>query len=161
MNILNKKVGYTLMEVLIVVVVIGILATMGMPFYRNHLERQRAAIAITNLRMISDSVERYMSLHANVVPTNFALLDLELDPSHMTQNNNQWIYSEGYFDYYITNRNGRATVSAERSNYELDGSGGELWYILSIDLDDTSKISCTSDHEHPDYCENTLHICND
>lgn len=58
MNILNKKTGFTLTEMLVVVIIIAILTISVVPFYKDHIERQKIAAGITTLRTIADSLER-------------------------------------------------------------------------------------------------------
>ncbi len=49
MVIFKKKSGFTLMELLIVVVIIGVLATMGVPTYKRMVQKARQSEAKTNL----------------------------------------------------------------------------------------------------------------
>jgi prepilin-type N-terminal cleavage/methylation domain-containing protein len=55
---LNKK-GFTLLELMIVVIVIGILAAIAMPRYIDTIERARMAEALSNLDVIRASEKRY------------------------------------------------------------------------------------------------------
>ena len=155
MNILNKKAGYTLMEVLIVVVIITILTTMGIPLYRNHLERQKAAIGVTNLRMFADSIERYTALHGDTLPADFDFtkLDLDVDTSKITGTGHSMRYDDDFFTYQIDYTGATPSIHALR-HADLSNGG----YSLTVGLDDTSDITCIS--LDSDYCSNVLHICN-
>lgn len=127
MNILNKKTGFTLMELMIVVLVISVLAAAGVPYYRDHIERQKTALGVTNLRMIADSVERYMALHSETVPTNLALLDADIDRSKLSADHTS--YDDGNFTFSVQDN---AVVGVRNT--------GE--YKISFSLDDNSELSC-------------------
>lgn len=138
MNILNKKYGFTLMEMMIVVVILGFLSVAGIPYYKKHIERQKAALGITNLRAIADSAERYMAMHNDAPPTNFDMIDAELDSSKLSAGHTS--YNDGNFTF---NFNG-GTVIGQRNTGD---------YTLTYSLAN-SAISCTPS----DYCLNTLNL---
>jgi prepilin-type N-terminal cleavage/methylation domain-containing protein len=148
MNILNKKSGYTLMEVLVVVIIIGILASAGIPYYKDHIERQKAASGVTTLKIIGDSVDRYMALHSDTLPSdfNFTKLDIHLDTSALSNNNRS--YTEGAFVFTI--KVPEHTVDAERISND-----GRPPYTISYSLGEENIISCTSDTS---ICSETLHM---
>lgn len=142
MNIFIKnKRGFTLMEVMAVVILIGILTAAGVPYYKDHVERQKSVIGITSLRMFADSVERYMALHNNNIPTDFTLLDVDMDPSNIGDGGES--YSDGVFVYKIVDGH----VQANRN-------GG--LYILYFALGDNPEITCSSDSGN--YCQDKLNI---
>ena len=58
MMFLNKR-GFTLLELMIVVIVIGILASIAIPQYVHTIERARGAEALVNLGSIRGSMQRY------------------------------------------------------------------------------------------------------
>lgn len=69
----NKK-GFTLVEILTVVLIVGILSALALPQYRRVVERARATEAISGLKTLYDSSERlavnfeyddYASLYAS------------------------------------------------------------------------------------------------
>lgn len=142
MNMLNKKLGYTLMEMMIVVVVIAILAAAGVPYYKDHLERQKLAIGTTNITMIADSVERYMALRNDSIPESFTLLDAEIDRSKLTHHNT--VYDDGNFTYTIVS-SGRPHILGLRNTGE---------YSLMFFLGDDSELTCSS--PDPDVCSDKL-----
>ena len=83
----NNKLGFTLTELLAVVLIIGILTAVGLPQYRRSVSRAEAMEALVNLRTIFDSAKRYKAAHS-VAPNKLLGLDVsffdatsETDPS--------------------------------------------------------------------------------
>lgn len=56
--LLNKR-GFTLLELMIVVIIIGILASIAIPQYIKTIERARAAEAFANLDSIRSAMQRF------------------------------------------------------------------------------------------------------
>ena len=61
MNIISsaRKAGFTLIELLVIVMILGILTSIALPQYKRSVERARSAEAMTMLRSIYDSCERW------------------------------------------------------------------------------------------------------
>ena len=55
---MNKN-GFTLVEVLTVVVIIGILTSMALPMYTRAIERSRATEAMADIKAMNDSIYAY------------------------------------------------------------------------------------------------------
>jgi type IV pilus assembly protein PilE len=68
-----KNKGFTLIEVMIVVAIITILASVAYPAYTSHVDRSRRAEAMSALVEMSGILERYFT--ANAVYTNEIQLD--------------------------------------------------------------------------------------
>lgn len=58
---MNKQQGFTLIELMIVVAIIGILATIGYPNYRDYVLRSENALAQSAMVELSVALERYYS----------------------------------------------------------------------------------------------------
>ncbi len=63
---LKKKIqeGFTLVEILIVVVIVGILAAIAIPTYFNYVEKAYASDAQTQLKTILEEQKIWMTTHA-------------------------------------------------------------------------------------------------
>lgn len=73
----NKCGGFTLLEILIVVVIVGVLATVALPTYSVHIERVRASEGVQLLSALLAAQERYRQEN-NSYTTVMADLDIEL-----------------------------------------------------------------------------------
>ena len=148
MNILNKKTGFTLTEMLVVVIIIAILTISVVPFYKDHIERQKIAAGITTLRTIADSLERYDTLHH--VTTNLTLLDIELDESRIIGDNGE-AYDDGDFTYTIDTFDPAVHQGDDDHNaYRVLAMRNNGEYTLILNGEDTA-LSCVS--EGTDTCD--------
>lgn len=71
-----KKNAFTLVEVIAVVVIIGILATLTLPNFLNVLENSKDKVCEINLKALSIALDEYVMEH-DVVPANLSLLPPE------------------------------------------------------------------------------------
>ena len=83
----NKK-GFTLLELLVVVLIIGILASIALPQYRSVVRKARVAEAKITLRALSDAADRYILQHGG---SNWDSLE-DLDVQVPEETNNWEIY---------------------------------------------------------------------
>ena len=65
----NKKSGFTLVEILIVVVILGILAAIVIPQFSQASLEARESSLISNLQTIRSQIEFYKIQHLEVLPT--------------------------------------------------------------------------------------------
>ena len=75
-NAVNKK-GFTLMELLIVVVIIGVITSIAVPIYKKAVEKSRASDALTTMQAVAKS-EHDWFLVKNKYTKNFSDLDINL-----------------------------------------------------------------------------------
>lgn len=107
------KKGFTLLEVLIVVIIIGILAAIALPQYTATLEKGRSGEALTNIGSIRTSLDRYWYQNGSLpAASTFTSLDID-NPNSITTANRLWNY---YFDPTGTTSTTRIyTVTAYRN----------------------------------------------
>ena len=73
---MNKK-GFTLLELLVVVVIIGILAAIALPQYKVAAGKAKFATLKNITKSLKESVERYYLVHSSY-PKHFNELDIDL-----------------------------------------------------------------------------------
>lgn len=79
----NKK-GFTLMEILVVVTIIGILAAIAVPSYIHAVERGRRDACATNVKILFTQVERYHLTTGQKVPTTVDLVNFLRSVGYLT-----------------------------------------------------------------------------
>jgi type IV pilus assembly protein PilE len=83
--------GFTLVEIIIVIIIVGVLASLALPRFFSTVEYSRSTEALTNLSAIRQAMERcYLQRSSFVNCRAFANLDLE-DPG--SSPNSHFIYS--------------------------------------------------------------------
>ncbi|MFN3304121.1 MAG: type IV pilin protein [Roseateles sp.] len=73
--------GFTLIELMVVVTIVGILAAVAYPVYTSHLQRSRRADAVKVLTAVVQAQERYRGNRSAYAST---LTDLGIDASRIT-----------------------------------------------------------------------------
>ncbi len=66
----NQK-GFTLVELMIVVVIVGILAAVAIPMYRGSVDRAKASEAVAALGSIRSAMRVYYGEHATYINASF------------------------------------------------------------------------------------------
>jgi len=72
--------GYTLLEILIVIIIVGIVAGVSLPLYTTHIERLKTKEGDQILFALLSAQHRY-KLENGQYATNIADLDVEIPPS--------------------------------------------------------------------------------
>jgi len=105
--------GFTLLEVLIVVIIIGILAAIALPQYVSTIEKARSAEAASNIGSLRSSVDRYwyeQTSQATYTAATMNTLDVD-NPNSVTGR---------LFNYTLTDASDASgrnyTVRAERTS---------------------------------------------
>jgi len=103
-----KKKGFTLLELLIVVIIISILAVIALPQYIKTIEKARSVEAVINIGSLRVAIERYWYERGGVT--------VDLDGLDLSNPNEQ---TERLFHYTITDdgttgETRKFTVKAER-----------------------------------------------
>jgi general secretion pathway protein G len=93
--------GFTLLELIVVIAIIGILATIALPALRETPRRAQEAVLKTDLRTLRDVIDQYYGDKGHYPPSLEALVeskylrDVPIDP--ITKSADTWvaIYEEG------------------------------------------------------------------
>ncbi len=71
MTIRNSK-GFTLLEILIVLIILGVIAGIAIPSFQTSVERSRANEAQTNLRLLKEAQTRFFARNGAFAAANLA-----------------------------------------------------------------------------------------
>jgi len=121
----GHKTGFTLTEILIVVVIVGVLATLALPMLVKTIEKAKVGEAVSNLNLIRTGQKIYR-LEYPVYSPDIASLNIE-DPSDVTGR---------YFNYTILSSD--ADDFAAQAD-TIDGRYADEMYEISEDGGITSS----------------------
>ena len=94
-NARRRTAGFTLLELIVVIAVIGILAAIAMPALKNVPRRATESVLKNNLRTMRDVIDQYMGDKGNYPPSLEALVEegylrkVPNDP--ITKSNDTWL----------------------------------------------------------------------
>ena len=151
----NKK-GFTLLELLVVVLIIGILAGIALPQYQKVKEKAEASQLLISLKALQEAQQRYF-LEKGVFATNFDNLDIEFSG-----------YERGGcedFSYFfptdcISKDNSALLIHPTHSLYALRKTGkykksGYVFYYRDSEQTSENTLWCYENHKNG-YCSELL-----
>jgi prepilin-type N-terminal cleavage/methylation domain-containing protein len=104
------KKGFTLLELLVVVIIIGILASIALPQYTATIEKARSGEAMINIGAIRVALDRYWYQNGSLpADSNFSLLDVD-NPNNIV--NKLYVYL--FIDNGTTSTKRKYNVTATR-----------------------------------------------
>ena len=147
----NKK-GFTLLELLVVVLIIGILASIALPQYKKAVEKAKLSEALTTVKSIEGAIYRlmYQNDNAEDMKITFDMLDIEFanetSETYTTDNFKYEFFGDGI------SQNTATAIMAIRTNgsYELmimitmDGLGTHSFRYCYTNNTEIGEYICES-----------------
>lgn len=130
----NKKKGFTLIEVLVAVVIIGTLAAIGIPSYTRSIERSRAAAPMANLGSIAKAQNAYL-VGTEHYTNDIGNLDISLIDESNGENATGNTFESEFFTYKVYGDDKTVSVATRK------GVPDDKKYELSISYS-TNQIYC-------------------
>jgi len=119
---LNQKSGFTLLEIIIVIIIVGVLASLALPRFFSTVEFSRSTEALASMSSIRGSVERcYLAQGGTYAGCTMGVVDIANPGSSPGAN----------FTYLITTAAAAYTIQARRDT--LSGGDGTSQIFLRQD----------------------------
>ena len=118
-NTNKRSAGFTLMEMLVTVSLVGILSSVALPNYLNQVNRTRQNEAASTISQIQTTIAAYAD-EFGLLPTSWAELNdtsaVMTDNGPATANNFETItLAGGYYNVTVSNTDNLFTITATRS----------------------------------------------
>jgi len=150
--------GFTLLELLIVVIIIGILASMAIPQYQKVIRKAKAAEALTNLAALRCSMDRYwyeqVAGGGQYVPVDWRMnvqgnIILDVDNPNDVDNR-KWAYGVAVLGGFLMDRGTQDGADFVLQAQELVNGAPVIANWIEIDEDGNISKSRTfgGENEH-------------
>jgi type IV pilus assembly protein PilE len=114
---MNKKSGFTLLEIIIVIIIVGVLASLALPKFFSTVEFSKSAEALATLGSLRQSIERYALANGNSY-AGVTVSNIDMDITT--------VRTDAHFNYQINGSNATSyTIQATRLAYD-GGTAGHL-----------------------------------
>jgi len=145
MQYLRRPRGFTLIEIMITLVIIGILAAVALPSFQQYLQRSRRADAHSQLAAIAQAQERFRSNNVAYADTLAALgikvtsqhYDIALVPLPDTAT-----YVGGYEIHAMPKPGGVQAGDKACADMYISMSSGQMFYKDTNSQSTTAKAAC-------------------
>ena len=142
-KIKNHKLGFTLLELLVVVLIIGILAGIALPQYKKAVEKAKVAEALINIKAIEDSIQRYILANGYPSQTIYLkdLADIELSGGEWVDAASYEIKGLNYFSY-LNLSDGNIEVQGEKYAFQVKITSNNITHNCFTNGTDMGKYIC-------------------
>lgn len=153
---MKKLKAFTLIELMVVVIIVGILATLGIPAYRNYLEESKAKVCDMNLKALHAALEIYV-MEQGAIPASLSLLPQKtLDRGYakvMQNNKNSWKIEIAYCVLGLVDKN---YAYAQTSLMRLAKGNRNILICPSDNRSDSNKVSYAINSQIAGYTQDDL-----
>lgn len=135
------KKGFTLVEVLVVVLIIGILTSVALPNYKRSIEKTRATEAMNTIKSANDAVYAYAA-ERNKCPDNWRKILVSI-PGEQTS---EYEIVGKYFEYYLNAAEGAPIPGTLCGGVVANriGGGYQIWNPYATTESGKRTLACTS-----------------
>ena len=144
----NLKSGFTLLELLVVVLIIGILAAIALPQYRLAVDKTKMTQLITFAQAVKQAQQRYYLTNGSYA-YNWNDIDISLDGYRISQSGGS---------LYINDA--QAVLNYQGNGLYFYGGSNYLPGILLITFYKIEERSCYADKENERAQALCKHVCN-
>ncbi len=160
----KRQKGYTLMEILIVVVIIGAMGYFSIPMYNKIINKADVSDALHNIDMFSGAQAKYF-IENGKYTSNLSTLETPLKGEKAKIDTTRFTYTAGdprEDDYciYSANKIKKYTLARNyRTNSEILCEGSDCGKIESFVSEGDFKELCSKNGGNPQSCNNTEESC--
>lgn len=129
----HRVVGFTLIELMVVVAIIGVLAAIALPNYNEYVMRSRVNEAVSNLSDLRVKMEQFFQDNRTYVGACAAGTVTQLPSSTTTK----------FFDFSCTTACGGATTSLSATGYTIRACGKSSMSGFEYTVNETNTRSTT------------------
>ena len=137
-GIMKNKKGFSLLELLVVVLIIGILAAIALSQYRKIVIKSRATVGFEMIRSLAESNERYYMVH-NQYTRHFSDLDVDVSLGWEYRENATW---DSYCNPSCDNPKEYIDMSANNTTFGLQIGDVSFEILYYFNLKSGQKFKC-------------------
>ncbi len=119
MNIQKKQQGFTLIELMIVIAIVGILAAIALPAYQDYTVRAKMSEALANLAEAKTSIAEYYAAN-NFMPTSSVNAGFNGNPD-----------TDIVASIKYTSTSSRPIIAAQIKQSQIPGATADAYFALS------------------------------
>jgi len=136
------KKGFTLVEILVVVLIIGILSSVALPNYQRSIEKTRATEAMNNIKAANDAVYAFAA-ERNKCPETFKKILITI-PGDDTAGT---MVAGKYFNYYLNAATSAPIPGTPCGGIVAERIGGDyvIWNPYATTDSGKRTLACMSD----------------
>lgn len=143
------KKGFTLLELLVVVMIIGILSSIALPQYKKAVEKARVTEGLVVLKALADAQERYLQANPGETGvtkrTQVADVDLKGGVWWVGAGNTSDRFATEHFVYTLV---GDGQIKGERADHPQQNMTTRPKYTITYQADGTRGCTATTEYAY-------------